>query len=269
MRENGVKRSIRQGKPSIGTWCVSGNPLVAEVLARSGIEWLTIEMEHSAIDHPQCLACLYAIETAGIVPFVRVAWNDPMLLKRVLDIGALGVIVPNIDTAADAERAVRACRYAPDGIRGVGSARGQLAYGDDYYMRANEEVCVGVMIESVAAVENIDSIMQVPGVDLCFVGPNDLASSMGVPLGLNNPHPDHKAAVRRVVEAGKRLGVPVGIHCADGREAAVRIVEGFTWLAVASDLRLLSTAVAQVLHEAKGGYPSTEDAQPDSGSTFY
>jgi 4-hydroxy-2-oxoheptanedioate aldolase len=269
MRENGVKQEIRQGKPSIGTWCVSGSPLVAEVLARSGIEWLTIEMEHSAIDYQQCLTCLYAIETAGIVPFVRVAWNDPMLIKRALDIGAMGVIVPNIDTASDAERAVRASRYAPDGIRGVGSARGQLAHGDDYYLKANDEVCVGVMIESVAAVENIDEIMQVRGVDLCFIGPNDLASSMGVPLGLNNPHPDHKAAVRRVAEAGKRLGVPVGIHCADAREAAVRTIEGFTWLAVASDLRLLSTAVAQVLHEANGGHPAIGDAHPDSGSTFY
>jgi 4-hydroxy-2-oxoheptanedioate aldolase len=269
MRENGVKRKIRQGKPSIGTWCVSGSPLVAEVLARSGIEWLTIEMEHSAIDYQQCLNCLYAIETAGIVPFVRVAWNDPMLIKRALDIGAMGVIVPNIDTATDAERAVRASRYAPDGIRGVGSTRGQLAHGDEYYVRANDEVCVGLMIESVGAVETIDEIMQVRGVDLCFIGPNDLASSMGLPLGLNNPHPDHKAAVRRVAEAGKRWGVPVGIHCADPSETVTRIGEGFSWLAVASDLRFLSLAIGHVLREVDGGGSTAGNDPSQSAGTFY
>ncbi|MCL5096475.1 MAG: aldolase/citrate lyase family protein, partial [Candidatus Omnitrophica bacterium] len=224
----------------------SGRPLIIDILGRSDFEWVTLETEHSALDYQECVNCLYAAQATNIVPFIRVAWNDPMLIKRALDIGAMGVVVPNIDTAADAARAVSASRYAPLGARGIGSSRGQLAYGEDYYDCANELVCVVLMIESADAVKNIDAIMQTPGVDICFIGPNDLAASLGVPLGLDNKHPDHVAACQKVIEAGKKWGVPVGIHCAGAQEAVRRIEEGYKWISIASDVRLLKLALNDV-----------------------
>lgn len=262
MRKNTVKAKVKRGEPSVGTWVSSGSPLITEALAHTDFDWLTIDLEHNAIDLQDCVNCLYAMSYTDKVPFVRVPWNDPQIIKRVLDIGALGVVIPDVKNPEEAEQAVKASRYAPDGFRGIGSTRGQLYYGADYYQKANEEVCVVLMIEDVEAVEKIDDIMQVPGVDVCFIGPNDLASSLGVPLGLDNPHPDHKAAVRKVLEAGKRHGVPVGIHCASPQELARRIDEGFTWLPIGSDIRLLRLIADQTfryLEDRRGDVGAGEE----------
>ena len=261
MRRNSVKEALRKGEPSLGTWLSLGSPLVAEILAGMGFSWLTVDMEHTAVDYSLAQAMLQAIATTQAVPFIRVPWNDPKELKRALDIGAYGVIIPNIKSPEEAERAVKACRYPPQGFRGVGTLRGQVYGGPDYYARANEEVCVVLMIEDTEAVRRIEEIMRVPGADVFFIGPNDLASSMGVPLGLDNPHPDHKAAVRQVLETGKRLGVPVGIHCTSAEEASRRIEEGFLWLPVASDARFLMASAREALAHLKGlRHPAPERA---------
>ena len=251
MRKNVVKEKLQRGEPSIGTWVSTGNPLVAEVLAHTGFDWLTVDMEHNAIDLENLLACFYAITTTDTVPFVRVPWNDPQILKRVLDIGAYGVVVPNIKTPEEAEMAVQACRYAPEGFRGVGSLRGRLYGGPDYYEKANEEIAVVLMIEDVEGVRRIAEICNVPGVDALFIGPADLASSLGVPIGYDNPHPDHKAAVRQVLETGKRFNIPVGIHCADADEVNRRIEEGFLWMPIVSDARFLAAAAQSALEQVR------------------
>ena len=208
MRKNVVKEKLQSGEPSIGTWIATGNPLVAEILSHSGFDWLTVDMEHNAIDMETLLACFYAIATTDTVPFVRVPWNDPQILKRVLDIGAYGVVVPNIKSPEEAELAVQACRYPPEGFRGVGGLRGRLYGGPDYYEKANEEIAVVLMIEDAEAVRRIAEICNVQGIDVLFIGPNDLASSLGVPTGYDNPHPDHKAAVRQVLETGEAVQSP-------------------------------------------------------------
>ncbi len=247
MRKNIVKEKLLRGEPSIGSWISTGSPLVAEVMAHVGFDWLTVDMEHNAIDMENLVSCFYAISTTDTVPFVRVPWNDPQILKRVLDVGAYGVVVPNVKSPEEAQQAVQACRYPPEGFRGVGSLRGQLYGGSDYYQQANEEIMVVLMIEDTEAVKCIDEICIIPGIDVLFIGPNDLAASLGVPLGLNNPHHDHKAAVRKVLETGKRFNVPVGIHCSSGEEINRRIEEGFLWMPIVTDARLLMSAAREAL----------------------
>lgn len=245
MRANKVKQQWREGQPSVGTWLSLGNPLAAEILAHVGFDWLTVDMEHNAIDLELTQALFQAIATTDTVPFVRVPWNDPQIIKRVLDIGAYGVVIPNVKDRGEAEQAAQASRYPPEGIRGVGTLRGRLYGGPDYTDHANEEIAVIAMIEDINAVNRAEEIMTTPGIDAVFIGPNDLAASMGVPLGLDNPHPEHRAAVKRVLETGKRLGLPVGIHCGGVEAVNERIAEGFLWLALSTDAGLLSGAANQ------------------------
>ncbi|MDP2949317.1 MAG: aldolase/citrate lyase family protein [Chloroflexota bacterium] len=249
MRPNKVKQQWRQGQPSVGTWLSLGDPLAAEILAHVGFDWLTVDMEHNAIDLADAQALFQAIATTDTVPMVRVPWNDPQIIKRVLDIGAYGVVIPNVKDRGEAEQAAQACRYPPQGIRGIGTLRGHLYGGPDYTDRANEEIAVIAMIEHIDAVARAEEIMTTPGIDAVFIGPNDLAASMGLPLGLDNPHPEHQAAVARVLEAGKRLGLPVGIHCGSVQAVNQRIAEGFLWLALSSDAGLLAGAAHQAFQQ--------------------
>ena len=251
MRKNDVKHKIQAGEPSIGTWLATGSPLAAEILAHQGFDWLNVDMEHNAIDLGQLQALFHAISTTPTIPFVRVPWNDPQVIKRVLDIGAYGVVVPMVQSAEEAERAVGACRYPPEGYRGRGTIRGRLYGGEDYADRANEEICVVLMLETITAVENADSILRVPGIDAVFIGPNDLASTMGLPLGTDNQHPDHVAAVREIREACERHRVPPGIHCGSSAAVNQRIDEGFKWIALSSDAGLLTAAAKANIGELR------------------
>jgi len=263
MRKNKVKEQWRRGEPSVGSWLSLGNPLAAEIMAHAGFAWLTVDMEHNAIDLAQTQALFQAVATTETVPMARVPWNDPQIIKRVLDIGAYGVVIPNVMDREEAERAVGASRYPPDGFRGVGTLRGYLYGGVDYAQHANEEIAVIGMIEHIDAVKRAEEIMSTPGLDAVFIGPNDLAASMGVPLGLDNPHPDHRAAVARVLETGRRLGLPVGIHCGSVDALNQRIEEGFLWLALSSDAGFLSGAAGRAYREVK--VPAREERAAGPG----
>lgn len=241
MKKNLAKSKIKKGIPSIGTWISSGNPLVCETLASTGIDWINIECEHSSIDLGDLVHCFRAVEHTSIPVFVRVAGSDPLIIKRVVDSGALGVVVPDVKNAEEAKRAVDACRYPPIGTRGIGATRPNAIY-PDYMKHANEEICVVIMIEDIEAVNKIDSIMKVPGVDVVFIGPNDLAATLNVPLGMDNQHPKHVSAVNKVLEAGKRHGIPTGIHCGTPEEVSRRIDQGFLWMPLASDVALMRSA---------------------------
>jgi 4-hydroxy-2-oxoheptanedioate aldolase len=226
MRKNMVKERLRRGEPCIGTWVDTGNPLAAEILAEAGYHWLAVDMEHNAIDLEDVLHCFYAMTTHDTVPFVRVPWNDPQILKRVLDIGAYGVFVPEIHGLEDAEAALRACRYAPQGARGVGGVRGRVYGGEDYHERANEEVAVVLMVEDIAMVRQLDQICRLPGLDGLFIGPQDLAASLGLSqLGYDNPDPDHRDAVNKVRQSRPR---PQGRRQqGTGNRQTVRSVGGY------------------------------------------
>ena len=251
MDTNPVKDKMARGEATIGTWTVSGDPTVVETLSRTQLDWITVDFEHNPIDVSTAINCLRAANGTDTPIFARVPNNDPIWIKRVLDIGFLGVVVPDIKTPEQAEQAVRASRYRPDGVRGIGSTRGALVYGADYYAKANELVAVICMIEDKGAVADIDNILAVPGVDVAFIGPNDLANSLGVPLGLDNKHPDHVAAVQAVVDAGKKAGVPVGIHCIDGEEVGRRIRQGMQWMPIASDARVIKWAYDEQMAMAR------------------
>ena len=192
MDVNPVKAKLAQNMPSLGTWSASGDPSVIETLLHTTeFDWVTLDFEHNAIDVSTAVHCLRAGNGSGKPMFARIPSNDPIWVKRVLDIGFTGIVVPDVKNEEEAERAVVAAKYRPRGLRGIGSTRGQLVYGSDYYQKANDIIMVVCMIEDWRAVDRIDKIMEVPDLDVCFVGPNDLASSLGVPTGLDNKHPDH------------------------------------------------------------------------------
>ena len=210
-----IKEQMRRGEPSIGSWMSMAHPSIAEILALAGYDWIVIETEHTAIDVSEVLRLIIAIEQRGSVPLVRLAWNDPIQAKAVLDSGAAGVLVPMVNTKADAELAVSMTKYPPLGYRGVGLARAQ-GYGinfDAYVTNANADTLLLVQIEHREAVENIEQILSVTGIDGVFIGPYDLSLSLGIPGRLN--HPDILAAKQKVLTkicrgfSKSSIGVPL------------------------------------------------------------
>ncbi len=236
MRQNKVKQLLREGKPAVGSWLSLSSPIVAETLAHVGFDWLLVDAEHSPIDLETIQYAFVAISTTDTVPFVRVAWNDPAIIKRVLDAGAYGVVIPNVNSKEEAKKAVEACKYPPEGIRGKGYGRADLYAGKDYKEFANREVAVVVQIEHIDAVNAIDEIFSVRGIDAYFIGPGDLATSMGIPVVLGeNPDPRYKEAVAKVVASGKKYGIPSGIHVATPEEAFQKMQDGFQFIALGTD----------------------------------
>lgn len=270
MDSNPVKDKLNRGEASVGTWSTTGDPSVVEILAHmSDLDWITVDFEHNAIDVSTAVNCLRAAQGSDKPMFARVPYVDKVWIKRILDIGFMGIVVPDVKNADQAREAVKAAKYAPEGLRGIGSARGQIAYGPGFYEKANDMTMVVIMIEDPVAVEQIDEIMSVKGVDVCFVGPNDLAQTLGVPIGLDNKHPDHIAAVQKVVDAGKRHGVATGAHTASGEEASRRIKQGMQWFPISSDAGLLRAGVDGQLAEMRAGLAGELGENDEDGGTFY
>lgn len=271
MDTNPVKEKLKRGEASIGTWSTTGDPAVVEVLARqTDLDWINIDFEHNAIDVSTAINCLRAAEGSGKPLFARIPWNDKVWIKRILDIGFMGIVVPDVKNAEEAEAAVQAAKYRPRGFRGIGSSRGQLVFGSDYYAKANDLTMVIIMIEDPEAVDQIDEIMQVDGVDVCFIGPNDLANMLDIPTGMDNQHPAHIEQVQKVVDAGKRHGVATGVHTGSGEEAARRIQQGMQWFPIGSDARLLKTGTdgqIAAMNAALAG--EMVDDGTEGGGTFY
>jgi 4-hydroxy-2-oxoheptanedioate aldolase len=181
------------------------------------------------------------------VPIVRVPWNEPGIIMKSLDAGAYGVIVPMVNSRAEAEAAAAACRYAPVGMRSYGPTRAALAYGRDYYPKANDEVLCIVMIETREAIENVNEILTVPGVDAAYVGPSDLGVSLGAGPGYDNPAPEFDAALDTVLAACQRHGVVPGIHAGLPEVARKRIDQGFKFVEICDDAGLLGRGAAEAI----------------------
>jgi 2-dehydro-3-deoxyglucarate aldolase len=248
-----IKEKLASGQPSIGTWMSMAHPSIAEIFAMAGFDWVVIETEHTAIDVSEVLRLIIAIQQRGSIPLVRLAGIDPIQTKAVLDSGAAGVIVPMVNTKADAELAVSMCKYPPLGTRGVGLARAQ-GYGqdfDNYVKNANANTLVIVQIEHIDAVNNIDAILSVPGIDGTFIGPYDLSMSLGVPGQLS--HPSVVAAKQKVLNAVLAKKLAAGIHFVQPATAAADctagIKEGYTFIAVGTDILFLGDSARQ-LHAA-------------------
>lgn len=236
---NVFKRALREGRTQIGIWCALGSGTGAEILAHAGFDWVLIDTEHAPNELPGVLEQLRALQGGTASPVVRPAWNDPVILKRVLDVGAQTVLVPYVQNASEAERAVASTRYPPRGIRGVASLHRANAYGArrDYLTRAHEETCVLVQIETRAAATELEAIAAVDGIDGVFVGPSDLAASLGH-LG-ESAHPEVQAVIADVCARARRAGKPAGILAPVEEDARRFLAMGFTFVAVGSDLSVL------------------------------
>ncbi len=243
-------------RPLAGMWVCSGSPLVAEICAGAGLDWLLIDMEHSPNGLESVLAQLQAVGAYPVTPVVRVPIGDVVTLKQVLDLGAQNLLVPMVSSAAEAEELVAAVRYPPRGRRGVGSALARSARWnrvDDYLSNADEHVSLFVQIETAEGIAAAAEIAAVDGVDGVFVGPSDLAASMGL-LG-QQTHPDVVAAVRGAFAAVRAAGKPVGVNAFDPAAAQSYLDAGAAFLLVGADVALLargSEALAQRWVEASG-----------------
>lgn len=262
MRPNRVREKLRRGEPSIGTWLCLPDPTAARLLACVGFDWLTVELEHApvnietAVETFGVVAAQGALGT-GTVPLVRVPFNTTENIKRVLDNGAFGIVVPMVNSREEAQAVVDAARYAPLGKRSVGGFLHAVNFGTDpgtYYDRANEEVLVVVQTEHVDAVERADEILSVPGIDAFFIGPNDLLKSMGRRPAMDSDDPGFVAAIDHLLAMGRKHGVAAGIHTADAAAARRRVEQGFQFVAVASDVAmLLAKAQAELAALGLGG----------------
>ncbi|MEE9595465.1 MAG: aldolase/citrate lyase family protein [Acidiferrobacterales bacterium] len=248
-----IKQSLKDGKVSIGSWMSMAHVSIAEILALAGYDWVVVETEHTAIDVSEVLRLIVAIEGRGAIPLVRLAWNDPIQTKAVMDSGAAGVLVPMVNSKADAELAVSSVKYPPLGSRGVGLARAQ-GYGvtlDEYVRNANDHSLLMVQIEHIEGVRNIDQILSVSGIDGTFIGPYDLSLSMGLAGQLR--HADVKAAKRRVLEATKTRGLVPGIHLVHPDTAVEDLKEcvelGYRFIALGTDILFLGDT-CRSLHAA-------------------
>lgn len=244
MKKNPVKAALAAGKPQVGTWLSFGDVLATRLMARIGFPWLTVDMEHSPIAWDQAGILFGVIADAGCVPLARVPRGDHDLIKRVLDAGAHGIVVPMVNTVEEAKVAIAAAKYPPEGNRSLGGALHSLnfdATAGDYYKHANDEILVILQTESPEGVENAEEIYSLPGVDAIFVGPNDLTAQMRGPDGID-PTPDElEAMLQRVLAAGKKVGTPVGLHQQTVEQVQNRIEEGWQFIAIGSELKMMVT----------------------------
>jgi 4-hydroxy-2-oxoheptanedioate aldolase len=264
VRPNTVKRLLQDGKPAVGTWLGLGSPLAAEWLAHLGFDWLNIEQEHGAIDATLTLSLLQAISTTDVIPLIRVPWKDPAYCKRALDAGAYGLFIPCVNTREEAEMIVGAMKYPPQGYRGLGGTRRTLYGGADYVKHANEEIMVILMIESAEGVRNAEDILSVPGVDACFVGPNDLAASLGLAPTLDPLFPEYEAAIAKIFQACKQNGVAPGLHTPNAARAADRIEQGWQLIAINSDGGFMAQAAGATVSQLRERLDSAAAAPGES-----
>ena len=239
--DNPVKRKLNKGIVSLGTWNLIGHPLVTEILANAGYEWITLDLEHGTIAFPDLASYCQLLEGKGVLPLCRLPGLQPEYFKWALDAGAMGVIVPMIKNVEDALTCVRYAKYPPQGERGTALTRVH-AFGDtfdEYMALANQETMLILMIEHVDAVSHIDAIAAVEGVDALFIGPFDLSSSMNLTGQLN--HHEVETACDKVLKAARSCGKPAGIHLVDptSAEIAMRIRQGYTMIALGMDVVML------------------------------
>jgi 4-hydroxy-2-oxoheptanedioate aldolase len=218
-------------------------------MAKTGFEWLTVELEHTPITFETAAEMFAIVAASGCVPLVRVPINSVENIKRVLDTGAWGVVVPMVNSRAEAEAVVRAARYRPIGERSIGGHLHAANFGTDaatYYAKANDEILVVVMAEHIDAIENISAIVSVPGIDAVFVGPNDLHASMGLPPAFDSDHSQFNEALKKVLAHAKARGLAAGIHVTDAAQARRRLAEGWQFVAVISEAGFMLGKAAEI-----------------------
>jgi 2-dehydro-3-deoxyglucarate aldolase len=243
---NHFRRQLREKQRLIGCWASLASPISTEVLGYAGFDWLLLDGEHAPNDIQTFLAQLLALKDSPSAAVVRPQWNEPVLLKRLLDLGVYNFLMPFIESAEQAQAAVAATRYPPRGIRGIAVAQRSNRYGycPDYFERIDDNIAVLVQIESRAGVEAVDAIARVDGVDALFIGPSDLSASLG---HFGNPrHPDVQRAMQRVVDVARVHDKPVGILSGVEEDTQRYLAMGMTCVAVGMDVVLLRNASRQL-----------------------
>jgi 4-hydroxy-2-oxoheptanedioate aldolase len=262
MRENLLKKAWGEGRATINGWLAIPNGFSAEIMAQMGWDSLTVDMQHGVVDYQAMVGMLQAVSTGPAVPLVRVPWREPGIIMKTLDAGAYGIICPMINSRKECEELVAACRYPPNGNRSFGPIRAFLYGGPDYPKHANDHVLTIAMIETTQALAGLDEILSVPGLDAVYVGPADLANSMGKPPGFDQEEPSVVEAIRTIVAAAKRHGVRAGLHCGAPAYAKKAIGWGFDFTTLLSDARLMTMKGQEIVAAMK------DRPAPGAGGTY-
>lgn len=244
-----MREVLKGGKAALGGWCVVPDSFTAEIMARAGFDWVCVDIQHGLIGDQDMLSMLQAIASAGVPSMVRVPWNEPRWIMKALDAGAAGVVVPMVNSPEEAAAAVGACRYPPEGYRSWGPTRISLVVPDYSPDLANRSVICAVMVETVAALDRLDEIVAVTGVDAVFIGPSDFAVSMGLPP--RSDQPEHRRRLEAVPAMCRAHDVVAGIACGSNELLARWKQAGYTMLALPSDMVLLRRGAAEMLDTAR------------------
>ena len=267
MRANRVREIWQSGGAVINGWCGIPSGFSAEIMAHMGWDSLVVDTQHGIVGYETMVAMLQGVSTTAVTPMVRVPWNNPADVMKALDAGAYGIICPMINSRAECESFVGACRYAPRGYRSSGPIRATLYGGPDYHAKADDVVVAMAMIETTQALENLDAILSTPGLDGIYVGPSDLSITMGHSPGLDRNEEDVLAAYKKILAGCKRHGVHPGIHTGSTAYAKRMIEMGFQFVTLLGDARLLTMAGQQVVQEMRSGAPAK--AAASGGSSTY
>jgi 4-hydroxy-2-oxoheptanedioate aldolase len=253
MRENRLRSVWKAGGAAVNGWLAIPSSFAAETMAHQGWTSLTVDMQHGVVDYQAMVTMLQAISTTDTVPLVRVPWLEPGILMKSLDAGAYGVICPMVSTREDAQRLVAYTSYAPRGTRSFGPVRALLYGGADYPKHANDTIVRFAMIETAQALDNLDDILSVEGIDAVYIGPSDLSLSLGCTPAFDELDPKAAAAVDHILERAKAHGVVAAIHNGGTEAALARIAKGFQFVTISSDARLISAGAQQIVSRMNAG----------------
>lgn len=251
MQENKLKQLWRDGKTALNGWLTIPSAWTAEVAAHAGFDAITLDLQHGLADYQTAVSMLQAASSTDVVPLARVAWNDPAIIMRILDAGALGIICPLINTRAECEAFVGACRYPPAGYRSFGPIRPSLRWGGDYFRRANETVLTLAMIETAQAMENLTDLAATPGLDGFYVGPWDLSIALGLTWPPDFQNADLLAALDRILDAAAKQGLVAGAHASTPETAGLLSELGFRLVSPGGDSAWLQAATAAIVSETR------------------
>lgn len=246
MQPNRLRQIWSEGKGALNGWCSIGCAFTAEAMARQGWDSVTIDVQHGLIGYAEMLAMLQAVSATPAVPIVRVPWNQPGEIMKALDAGALGVICPMINSRAECEAFVRACRYPPEGYRSFGPTRAALVHGADYASAANREVITLAMIETAEGLSDLEEIVATPGLDGIYVGPSDLSLALGGAPDQDSHDPMRLEAFDRILAACKARGLKVGVHTTSPAYSKEMLQRGFDLVTVGADARYLAAGRREI-----------------------
>jgi 4-hydroxy-2-oxoheptanedioate aldolase len=255
MRENRLRTLWKSGGAAVNGWLAIPNGFSAETMAHQGWDSLTVDLQHGVVDYQAMIPMLQAISTTPTVPVVRVPWLDPSALMKALDAGAYAVICPMISTREDAQRLVAYTHYAPRGTRSFGPVRANLYGGADYAQHANDTIVTFAMIETAQALDNLDDILSVEGLDAVYIGPSDLSLALGCKPLFDDVDPPVAQAIDHILARAKAHGVVAGIHNGTPEAALARIAKGFQFVTVSSDARLIAAGAQQVIGKMRSVLP--------------